>query len=146
MYAWWSVQMQRLVNCGWVNGLWGFHRNTRTQDLFALVREKDRFAVWDAMPLDPRMEEFLVMRSGLLPRVGVDSGRARGGRARDGANWVSAEVDGEGANTWAGKPRRWRVYTNVPPSVAAVVSQKLGHRWSPSKGSGPSELTRLEFL
>lgn len=123
MYAWWSVKEQRLVNCGWVNGVWGFHRNTRTQDLFALVREKDRFAVWDAMPLDPRIEEFLVMRSGLLPRVGVD----------------------EGTSMWAGKPRRWRVYTNVPPSVAAVVSQKLGHRWSPSKGSGPSDLTRLEF-
>lgn len=130
-YAWWSHTEQRLVNCGWVNGLWGFHRNTATQDLFGVNAEKDRFAVWDPMPLSPRIEEFLVMRTGLLPRVAV-------------------ELDG--ANHWRGKPRRWRVYGNVPPSVAAIVSGKLGHTWSRARSSRPTDLKpsddtgRLEFL
>lgn len=131
-YLWWSAEEQRLTDCGWVSGLWGFHQGTPTQTLFGVVPRKDRFAVWDALPLPPRLEEFLVMRSGLLPRVGIE----RPGRQ---SRPVSQRQRPDP------EPKQWRVYTNVPVSVASVVSRKMGHIWSRSKQDWAAELEDLEF-
>ncbi len=131
-YLWWSAEEEMLTDCGWVNGLWGFHQATPTQELFGVVPRKDRFAVWDALPLPPRLEEFLVMRSGLLPRVAVE----RQGRTPRSASQRKRPNQ---------EPKQWRVYTNVPVSVASAVSRKMGHTWSRSKRDWAAELEGLEF-
>ena len=123
-YMWWTKDEGLLVDCGWVWGLWGFHQQTKTEELFAIEPEKDRFAVRDYMPFPPDYERFLVMRSGLLPRVAT---RVQDSR-RGGADLPT-----------------WRVYTNVPVSVAALVSKKMGHPWSKVRGSWPTDLGDLEF-
>lgn len=123
-YMWWTKDQGLLVDCGWLWGLWGFHQGTPTEDLIAVEPEKDRFAVRDFLRFPPDYERFLVMRSGLLPR---EAKRKRDPHRRR----RNAAV--------------WRVYTNVPTSIAAEVSAKMGHAWSKSKGSWPVELGDLEF-
>ena len=125
-YAWWSEENGSLSNCGWVVGQWAFHQDTDTGELFAIGPEEDQFAVADELPLPPDLEHFLVMRSGLLPQV-----------ARTKVRRLNAPVD-----------KKWRIYTNVPSSIAALVCQKLGHRWSRSNRSWPTELkdAEVEFM
>ena len=68
------------------------------------------------MWLPPDLERFLVMRSGLLPREAKDS-----------------------------QSNTWRVYTNVPAPIAAVICEKLGHSWGIRPKDQPQQLTNLEF-
>lgn len=122
-YVWWSKDEGLLVDVGWVYGLWGFHQSTGTSDLFAVEPNKDRFAVRAYMPIPTDLERFLVMRSGLLPRVGT----RRSDRSRKNAE-------------------EWRVYTNVPASIAHLVAAKLGHPWSRVTGAWPRELGEVDFV
>lgn len=122
-YAWWDATAGSLVECGWVLGKWAIHLNTPNRELFGIVGNKDRFAIAEDQPLPPDLEQFLVMRSGLLPRIG---------RATN-------------VHKWNRITRRWRVYTNVPKAVGALVSEKMGHAWSRSRNDFPTEIREMEF-
>ena len=115
-YAWWDSQRGTITSCGWTVGLWGFHLGTATSDLFGMQPTKSRFAVAEHMWLPPDLERFLVMRSGLLPRIGTDQ-----------------------------QGDKWRIYTNVSIPVAEAVSAKLGHRWGSARSMHPAELRNLRF-
>ncbi len=124
-YAWWNNKTGFLVDCGWVLGQWAFHQDTPTEDLFGLLPgADDQFAIAGQLPLPPDLEHYLVSRSGLLPRT------------------VTTRV----RELNAPPTKEWRLYTNVPVSIAALVSKKLGHPWSRTHNSWPSELEEVEFV
>ena len=111
-----------LVNCGWVVDQWAFHQSTPIEELFAVGPYEDQFAVADRLPLPTDLEHFLVMRSGLLPRLARTRVRVLNGP----------------------KYQEWRIYTNVPASIAALACKKLGHVWSRTDNSWPTELKEAE--
>lgn len=123
-YMWWSKEKGSLVDCGWIWGLWGFHRNTETDRLIGHNQGRDLFAVKRYMLFPRDLERFLVMRSGLLPRTATSKPRGRRG--------------GQDSSLW-------RVYSNISAGVAALVSSKMGHPWGKSPDSSPASLQDLEF-
>ena len=116
-YAWWDAESSTLTSCDWPTGLWGFHRDTATSELFGIEESKSRFAIRDHMWLPADLERFLVMRSGLLPRTGTDD-----------------------------KGNKWRVYTNVNLPIAEAISSKLGHPWGSAQKYAPVDLENLAFV
>ena len=113
-YLWWDNDESVLTDCGWILGLWGFHLETANNELFG-VTTAGEFAIRSHMWLPSDIERFLVARSSLLPQKM---------RSADG--------------------REWSVYINVPPPIAAAVSDKLGHHWGRSSKARPSVLENLE--